>query len=582
MAKLFYDRVWETSTVTGTNVVVLLGAVANYQTFGKYAVGDTVPYEIKMGAEWEIGMGTRTADGFARTTVKSSSNGDAIVNFSAGTKDVFVNVNADFLNGQTIGDLTAAPATIPDTYLFELHDPATGLGYKVTYAALKLAFGGTGGTVTDTSVPALASASVTNIGTTTATGNVTVGEANGTLYCLASTGSTATQAAVEASAFSQAITSTGAKSINMTGLTAGAAQYLHFMQKDAAGNKTPVLSASFTTSATAVAATGVTLTGPTGGTVSVASTNFTVGVTPVGGTITGTVVVTPSDNAGGGTFNPTSVSLTSAAPTGMFTYTPSATAGAHSITVTNNGSLTNPAAITYTSTAAAGAPLTVNTPAAQQAGVNFTLSGTYSGTAPAALDYSWDGGTTWYQPTASDIGVTTAGVWTLTMYVQNENAAQTVMVRNRSATSTTATTGAFAVTAGKVYLVTGYGDPPNSVKSTYDTTAAAGTTKKNIADGLTAAYWNVTSGGTVAASAKAGWGTSGTIPPGEITSAQNLSSGGALNGMQAAAKTAANVFPNGAALWAAVGATTRYYYWFKPADGPAVCVGSMLVTVTVA
>ncbi len=103
------------------------------------------------------------------------------------------------------------------------------------------------------------------------------------------------------------------------------------------------------------AATGVTMTGPAGGVVSVASTNFSVGVTPNGSIITGTVVVTPNDSSGGGTFTPTSVSLSSGSPTGTFTYTPGS-AGAKTIAVTNNGSLSDPSTITYTATAAATAP----------------------------------------------------------------------------------------------------------------------------------------------------------------------------------------------------------------------------------
>ena len=99
-------------------------------------------------------------------------------------------------------------------------------------------------------------------------------------------------------------------------------------------------------------ATGITTSGPSGGTVGAASTNFTVGVTPAGGTISGTVIVTPSDSAGGGTFAPTTVSVTTASPTATFTYTP-ASVGAKTISVTNNGGLTNPANLTYTVTAAA-------------------------------------------------------------------------------------------------------------------------------------------------------------------------------------------------------------------------------------
>lgn len=101
------------------------------------------------------------------------------------------------------------------------------------------------------------------------------------------------------------------------------------------------------------AATGVTLSGPASGLVSAASSDFTVGVSPVGGTITGTITITPNDGGAGGTFNPLTVSLTSAAPTATFKYTPSSE-GAKSINVANNGGLTNPANLTYTVTASSG------------------------------------------------------------------------------------------------------------------------------------------------------------------------------------------------------------------------------------
>lgn len=93
--------------------------------------------------------------------------------------------------------------------------------------------------------------------------------------------------------------------------------------------------------------TAYTLTGPSSGEVSVASTNFTVAL-PAGGAVIGTVTVTPSSGGGGGTFTPPTVALTTAAPSGTFTYTP-ATTGAKTISVTNNGGLTNPGNITYTS-----------------------------------------------------------------------------------------------------------------------------------------------------------------------------------------------------------------------------------------
>jgi hypothetical protein len=96
---------------------------------------------------------------------------------------------------------------------------------------------------------------------------------------------------------------------------------------------------------TSVAST-YTLTGPSSGTVLVASTNFTVAL-PGGGSVSGTVTITPNDSSGGGTFTPTTVNLTTGAPSATFAYTP-ATTGAKTIGVTNNGGLTNPGSLTYT------------------------------------------------------------------------------------------------------------------------------------------------------------------------------------------------------------------------------------------
>lgn len=104
---------------------------------------------------------------------------------------------------------------------------------------------------------------------------------------------------------------------------------------------------------TATGATAVQFnTAPTTGYTGVASSNFVVGAN---GTITGTVRVTPSDSGGGGTFTPAFVDISSGSPTGSFTYTP-ASVGAKSISLTNDGGLTNPGAVTYT---AAVAPVSI-------------------------------------------------------------------------------------------------------------------------------------------------------------------------------------------------------------------------------
>ena len=102
MARLF-DRVKETTTTTGTGDITLAGAVAQYVAFSSvYSVGDDqVPYAIvgQTGTEWEVGLGTYSASNtLRRDKVYTSSNSNAAVNFSAGTKDVWVNAAADVID----------------------------------------------------------------------------------------------------------------------------------------------------------------------------------------------------------------------------------------------------------------------------------------------------------------------------------------------------------------------------------------------------------------------------------------------------------------------------------------------------
>jgi len=93
MALILKDRVKETTAVTSTGTATLLGAVTGYQSFSVIGNGNTCYYTIatQAGSEWEVGVGTYTSPNqLARTTVLSSSNSGSLVNFSAGTKDVFV------------------------------------------------------------------------------------------------------------------------------------------------------------------------------------------------------------------------------------------------------------------------------------------------------------------------------------------------------------------------------------------------------------------------------------------------------------------------------------------------------------
>jgi hypothetical protein len=97
MAFVVKDRVKETTTATGTGTITLAGAVTGFQAFSVIGDGNTTYYTIAGGSEFEVGIGTYTLSGttLSRTTILESSNAGAAVNFSAGTKDVFVTYPAE-------------------------------------------------------------------------------------------------------------------------------------------------------------------------------------------------------------------------------------------------------------------------------------------------------------------------------------------------------------------------------------------------------------------------------------------------------------------------------------------------------
>ena len=99
MAFVLADRVKETTTTTGTGTVTLAGASTGYQSFSAIGDGNSTYYTIagQGTSEWEVGIGTYTSSGttLSRDTVLASSNSGSLVNFSAGTKDVFVTYPAE-------------------------------------------------------------------------------------------------------------------------------------------------------------------------------------------------------------------------------------------------------------------------------------------------------------------------------------------------------------------------------------------------------------------------------------------------------------------------------------------------------
>ena len=100
MALIVHDRVKETTTTTGTGTLNLAGAETGFESFvSGIGTTNTTYYAIELNSanEFEVGIGTVTdasPDTLSRDTVISSSNSDAKVNFSAGTKNVFCTLPA--------------------------------------------------------------------------------------------------------------------------------------------------------------------------------------------------------------------------------------------------------------------------------------------------------------------------------------------------------------------------------------------------------------------------------------------------------------------------------------------------------
>ncbi len=100
MAHITEDRVLETSTTTGTGALTLAGAVTGFRAFGSVMTSpsDTCWYSLwavdsngNATGDYEEGLGTYSASNtLTRTTVLRSSNANAAVNLSAGTKYVAI------------------------------------------------------------------------------------------------------------------------------------------------------------------------------------------------------------------------------------------------------------------------------------------------------------------------------------------------------------------------------------------------------------------------------------------------------------------------------------------------------------
>lgn len=92
------DLVEQQTTTTGTGTYTVSGTVDYRRTFAAaLATGDVIPYVcVDSSGNFECGYGTWTDAGttLARTTITSSSNGGAAVNWAAGTKRIYLGAHS--------------------------------------------------------------------------------------------------------------------------------------------------------------------------------------------------------------------------------------------------------------------------------------------------------------------------------------------------------------------------------------------------------------------------------------------------------------------------------------------------------
>jgi hypothetical protein len=140
MAHITADRVRDTSTTTGTGALTVSGsAPAGYRTFSAVcSTSDTFWYAVQhqSAAEWEVGLGTYSAaNQITRTTILASSNSGSAVNFSAGTKDVFITLAATKTVQQDSAGNVGIGTSSPSTPLTVKAESSGFIGIRVLEAA---------------------------------------------------------------------------------------------------------------------------------------------------------------------------------------------------------------------------------------------------------------------------------------------------------------------------------------------------------------------------------------------------------------------------------------------------------------
>lgn len=98
MAFTIADRVQQTSTTESTGSYSLGGTVSGFRSFSSAIGSNQVSYTATMGNQFEVGVGTLSGSTLTRAVIYSSSNSNNLVSWGAGTKQIFVDMPAAYLD----------------------------------------------------------------------------------------------------------------------------------------------------------------------------------------------------------------------------------------------------------------------------------------------------------------------------------------------------------------------------------------------------------------------------------------------------------------------------------------------------
>jgi len=328
MALVLKDRVKEQTTTTGTGTITLGGTVSGFESFASVGDGNTTYYAIvnPSADEWEVGLGTYTAAGtlLSRDTILESSNSDAAVNFSAGTKDVFVTYPSDkAVYADAAGEVSVTRATSA-TFATSATEAATAL-FATSATNATTAVSATNATSATFATSATRATSATFA--TSAT------EAATAIFATSATNATTAVSATNATSATFATSATRATSATF------------------ATSATEAATAIFATSATN-ATTAVSATNATSATFATSATNATNAVNLAGGTVSATTGTFSTSLKVGGTSPDKQFEITQSARAAITTLTDAAsisidfdTAQNFSVTLAGNRTLESPSNI---------------------------------------------------------------------------------------------------------------------------------------------------------------------------------------------------------------------------------------------